>query len=68
MKRVLIQPDFMEFPAEFHSLLSGAKVYDSSCSSRARVVFIDKDGGYFLKSSDAGTLKKEAELSRFFCQ
>jgi hypothetical protein len=31
-----------------HSLpfLSGAKLYDSSCSEQARVVFIDKDGGF----------------------
>ena len=32
-----------EYPAELRPLLSGAKLYDSSCSPEARVIFIDKD-------------------------
>ena len=47
--RIII--DVSQYPAEFHELLAGAKIYDSSCSSRARVVFIDRDAGYFLKSA-----------------
>jgi hypothetical protein len=34
-----------DYPAELFPLLSGAKLYDSSYSSGARVIFIDKSGG-----------------------
>lgn len=66
MKRTPIRPELSEFPAEFHPWLTGARLYDSSCSARARVVFIDREEGWFLKSADPGTLKKEAELTRYF--
>ena len=46
-------------------MLRGADIYDSSCSDAARVIFIDKDDGYYLKSAAAGTLKTEAEMTRF---
>ena len=65
MKRTPIQLDFSQFPTEFHDLLT-APVFDSSCSTDARVYYIDRDGGLFLKSAPAGTLQKEAEMDRFF--
>lgn len=55
-----------EYPAELHRLLSNAKLYDSSCSPEARVIFIDKDGGYFVKSAPKGNLEREAALTRYF--
>ena len=67
MKRTHIQPELSQFPAEFHALLT-APVFDSSCSPEARVYFIDRDGGLFLKSAPAGTLQKEAAMDRFFCE
>ncbi len=66
MKRTPITADISKYPNEFKALLMGADVYDSSCSPEARVVFIDKDGGYFLKSSQKGSLKREAELTEYF--
>ncbi len=54
------------FPAEFHPLLTDAPIYDSSCSPEAKVIFIDRDGGYFLKCADTGKLQKEAEMTRYF--
>lgn len=66
MKRTLITPDLALYPSEFHSLLAGATVYDSSCSPEAKVLFIDKEGGYYLKSAPKGKLQKEAEMTRFF--
>jgi len=54
------------YPAELHPLLSGAKLYDSSCSPAAKVTFIDKDSGYFLKSAPKGTLEREAAMTRYF--
>ena len=66
MNRTLIIPDLTSFPAQFHPLLQGAAVYDSSCSRQARVYFIDRDGGLYLKTAAKGTLKREAELTAFF--
>lgn len=66
MKRQLISVREDEFPAFLHPLLSSAPVYDSSCSPMARVWFIDKDGGYYLKTAPKGSLQKEAALTRFF--
>ena len=66
MKRTLTTPDLSQFPARFHSILSGVDVYDSSCSPEARVWLIDRDGGYFLKCAPAGSLENEAKLTAFF--
>ncbi|MBQ8431352.1 MAG: aminoglycoside 3'-phosphotransferase [Clostridia bacterium] len=66
MKRTLITPTLSEYPASFHPLMEGAPVYDSSCSPEARVIFIDREGGYYLKSAPKGTLEREAQLDRYF--
>ena len=66
MKRTLITPEITSFPEEFHRLLSGSKIYDSSCSPEARVYYIEKDGGYYLKSSPKGTLQTEAKMADYF--
>lgn len=66
MKRTLIKPNLSAIPAAFHALLSGVPVYDSSCSPEARVLYIDRDGGYFLKSAPKGSLKTEAEMTAYF--
>ena len=66
MKRSPITETETVFPKELSPLLCGARLYDSSCSREARVVFIDKDGGYYLKSSACGSLKSEAEMTSFF--
>ena len=65
MKRTLIQPNLDHFPTAFHTLLSHATVYDSSCSPEARVYYIEKDGGYYLKSAPKNSLAKEAALTRY---
>lgn len=66
MKRTLITPDLTVFPAVYRPLLTSAAVYDSSCSPEARVYYMDRDGGYYLKSAPAGSLRAEAEKTRFF--
>ncbi|MCL2072278.1 MAG: phosphotransferase [Oscillospiraceae bacterium] len=58
--------DILQYPTEFHALLRGAKIFDSSCSTEAKVIFIDKDCGYFLKSAPKGTLERESALTRYF--
>ncbi|MCL2023561.1 MAG: aminoglycoside 3'-phosphotransferase [Oscillospiraceae bacterium] len=58
--------EICQYPLEFQSLLRGAKLYDSSCSPEAKVIFIDKDTGYFLKSAPKGKLEREADMTRYF--
>lgn len=66
MKRTLITPELSAFPEQFQPLLQGVPVYDSSCSSTARVYCIDNDGGLYLKTAPKGTLAKEAAMTGFF--
>lgn len=66
MKRTRIVKDVEEFPAEIRGFLDGAPLYDSSCSRGARVYFIDKNRGAYLKTAPKGTLAREAEMTRFF--
>ena len=61
-----ITPNLTDYPAEIRSLLSGAKLYDSSCSPEAKVIFVNKDSGYFLKSANKGVLEHEAEMTKYF--
>jgi len=61
-----ISIDISTYPSELHPLFANAKLYDSSCSPAAQVIFIDKDGGYFLKSAAKGTLERQAEMMRYF--
>ncbi len=66
MKKTKLSAVPQGIPTEFDGLLRGADVYDSSCSPEARVLFVDRDGGYFLKSAVAGSLEKEALMGRYF--
>jgi len=61
-----VNVDISTYPAEVQPLLYGAELYDSSCSTDARVIFIDKDCGYFLKSAPKGALEREAIMTRYF--
>ena len=63
-KPVILDPEL--FPEEFRPLLAGTQVYDSSSSTRARVYYIEKDGGFYLKCAPAGTLGREAAMTEFF--
>lgn len=45
---------------------AGSTLYDSSCSRDARVWFSDFQGGIYIKTAPAGTLKTEAEMNAFF--
>ena len=66
MKKTLLKPHLEDIPFQFHLYFENANVYDSSCSPMARVVYIEKDGGYYLKCSEKGSLKKEALLDEYF--
>ena len=66
MKRTLIEKIDFEAPDEIAKFIEGARLFDSSCSPEARVYFVDKDGGYYLKTCQKGTLKREAEMTSYF--
>ena len=66
MLRTPIPADPSRFPDFVRPLLDGAVLYDSSCSPEASVLYIDKDGGFFLKRSPKGTLEREALMTRYF--
>lgn len=68
VKRTKVEIDYEAYPKEIGDLLKGASVYDSSSSPAARVLLVDRDGGYFVKEAERGSLLKEAELAKFFAE
>ena len=66
MRVTPITVDLNDYPEELRPFLTDAAIYDSSCSPEARVIRIDRDGGYFLKSAPKGTLEREADMTRYF--
>ena len=66
MKRTPMKPDFSHIPDMFHPYLKDFPVFDSSCSKQAQVFHMETDGGLFLKSAEAGSLKQEADMDAYF--
>ncbi len=66
MKRKRIEKIPFELPPELQKFTTGATLFDSSCSPEARVYFIDKDGGYYLKRGAHCALETEAALTDYF--
>ena len=55
-----------EYPVAIRTLLKKAKVFDSSCSPEARVLYIEKGDGYFLKQAAASALMCEYQMTQYF--
>lgn len=66
MNRTRIALDPAQFPEELQPCLQDTAVFDSSCSEDAKVFYIDRDGGLFLKRYAAGKLKTEAEMTAYY--
>ena len=66
MIRTPIYPDLSAIPTQFHSYFQDAALFDSSCSHMARVWFLDKGPGFYLKTAPKGSLEKEAAMNEFF--
>ena len=66
MKKTLLPCLPEGLPSEIARWIGQAQVYDSSCSPEARVYFVNKDEGYYLKTSAKGSLKREAEMTAYF--
>lgn len=67
MDRRLTVPDPAAFPEAFRELIAASRVYDSSCSPEARVWFLDREDGLYLKTAPKGSLRREADMTAFFC-
>ncbi len=66
MKRIEIPALPILLPRELQGIVENARIYDSSCSPEARVYYIERDGGYFLKTAAAKSLAREAEMGAYF--
>ena len=66
MQRMPVKLNVTDFPLPLRPYLENVSVYDSSCSRAARVIFIDRDGGYYLKSAAKGEMEREAAMTRYF--
>lgn len=68
MKRTLVKKIPFTLETEIERLITDVAIYDSSCNSDAKVYFIEKDNGYFLKIAKAGTLSREVEMTKYYNQ
>lgn len=66
MKKILIDELPKDAPEELRFFASRSHIYDSSCSPEAKVYFIDRDTGYYLKRAQHASLETEANLTQFF--
>lgn len=66
MNKTLLNRIPDELPHDIQRFVSAADIYDSSCSPEAKVYFIDKGNGYYLKCSDRGMLEKESKMTEYF--
>ncbi len=66
MKRTLLEDIPNWIPEDIRGFIGASPIYDSSCSREARVLFIDKDEGFFLKRSAKDTLAIEAKMTDYF--
>ena len=55
-----------DLPIGIRSFMEGAHIFDSSCSEAARVYYIERDGGYYLKCAASGALEREALLTGYY--
>ena len=66
MKRTQIEGIPFTLPHEIDEVCRGAVIYDSSCSPEARVYFIDREGGFYLKVGEKNALRREAMMTEYF--
>ncbi len=66
MKKTLLNTIPSEIPPDICRFVSAANIYDSSSSPAAKVYFIDKENGYYLKCSGKGMLKRECKMTEYF--
>lgn len=60
---ITVDPD--TYPIPFRPYFQNTRVYDSSCSPEARVLYLERED-CFLKRAPAGTLRTEAQMDAYF--
>ena len=55
-------------PLEIATFVEGGNFFDSSCSPEARVLFVEKGEGLFLKNGQKGSLAREAQMGDYFAK
>lgn len=68
MKKTRLDALPPDCPAEIAELFGDAPVYDSSCSDAARVYFIDRNEGFFLKRAPLENLREEQAMTAVFAR
>ena len=67
MKKTLLENISLDlFPERVREITCGSHIYDSSCSPDARVYFVDRDYGFYIKMSATGTLATEAQMTSYY--
>jgi len=56
----------LSLPDELIEWIGNAPIYESSGESGARTVYIDRDGGAYLKISAAGSLLRSSQMQTYF--
>ncbi len=65
MKKTPIKKDSICLPESISEIVGATKLYDSSCSERARVIMCDGEQRFFLKIAKEGELRREVLMTRF---
>ena len=65
MKRTPAQVNIYDYPEALTEYLRGAAIFDSSCSKEAKVLYIEKNRGCFLKEANEGSLKTESLMTEY---
>lgn len=66
MKKTWLNKISNEIPQDIRRFISAANMYDRSCSPEAKVYFIEKGNGCYLKCSGKGMLEKESKMTEYF--
>jgi len=66
MKRSPVSEIPFGIPDEILAFTENTQIYDSSSSPEAKVYYLKKDSGYYLKCSEKGALKTEALMTKYF--
>lgn len=65
-KRERVEINTLDLPDEIAEWIDNSATYESSGLSRAKTVYIDRDGGAYLKIADCGTLYFAAKMQEYF--
>ncbi len=66
MNRTITSVDLSGLPPAVRAFAEGSVIYDSSCSADARVLFLDRGQGYYLKIAPERSLRTESDLTGYF--